>query len=386
MQKPRLLVLVVMTAGAVGCGDDDGNQLADASGPVTGMDAGKPDGGAGEHDAGPHGGDIDAGPSQPSAIDASTRDAAASDAGGAVDQNAQIARGRYITTNLYPCGSCHTPRVMGAPDLTRTFAGVDCWTDTVPADGGVGCLSSRNLTNHITGIKNLSDAELKDLFLKGLRPDGKALHPQMPYAVLGNMSDADASAIVAYLRSLPPVDHMVAANQPPFNEPPTAPAARWPEADIPQPRPDYPDQAAAKRGRYLAGTIGNCLDCHTTRDPVTSRPDTKKTFQGGRTFGTNPVAWAPNLTPHETGIKTWTVEDVLRALKFGEDADQDYSKFCGPMPSGPNGAYGGITDADARDIGHYLLSLPPVDHMVAGDCQPAPDAGAADAGVLDGGS
>ncbi|MEY4513676.1 MAG: hypothetical protein RLZZ450_5798 [Pseudomonadota bacterium] len=372
MPRSNLLIVVLTAASAVGCGDDDTPDKPD-SGVDGGMDAGRPDGGGPTADA-----SIDAGPQPP--LDSGLHDT------GVVPPDVLIARGKYLTTNIYPCGSCHTPRDGGVPDLSRLFSGIDCWTDTVPADGGVGCLSSKNLTNHASGLKNLSDNEVKDLFLKGLQPDGKALHPQMPYAVLGNMNDYDANAIVAYLRSLPPIDHMVAPNQPPFNTPPVAPAARWPEADIPRPRPDYADQAAAQRGRYLAGNIGNCLDCHTTRDPVTNTPITSKTFQGGRTFGNNPTAWAPNITPDATGIKTWTVDDVVRALKFGEDADQGYSKFCGPMPIGPMGAYGGITDGDARDIGHYLLSIPPVEHMVGGDCQPsAPDAGVRDASVADAG-
>ena len=379
MQKAKLLILVLTTASTVGCGDDvnddDFPDNPDTGHP--GMDGGKPDGGGSTSDGG-----MDA------TIKPPMNDGGLADTGTSGNNAALIARGLYLTSSVFPCGNCHTPRRDGGGvDMSRTFGGIDCWTDTVPADGGVGCLSSKNLTNHATGLKNLSDSEVKDLFLKGLQPDGKALHPQMPYAVLGNMNDYDANAIVAYLRSLPPVDHMVAPNQPPFNTPPAAPASRWPEADIPRPRPDYPDQAAALRGRYLAGNIGNCLDCHTTRDPATNTPITSKTFQGGRTFGNNPTAWAPNLTPDATGIKTWTVDDVVRALKFGEDADQGYSKFCGPMPAGPMGAYGGITDSDARDIGHYLLSIPPVEHMVAGDCQPAPaDAGAADAGATDAGA
>jgi mono/diheme cytochrome c family protein len=368
MRQSSLLILVLTTASTIGCGDDDSPDRPD-SGADGGMDAGPADGGGSAKDGG---------------LDATTQpllDSSIHDTGTSGSNEPLIARGRYITTVLYPCGSCHTPRDAGVADLSKLFSGIDCWTDTVPADGGVGCLSSKNLTNHPTGIKNLSDNEVKDLFLRGLQPDGKALHPQMPYAVLGNMNDDDANAVVAYLRSLPPIEHMVAPNQPPFNTPPDAPAPRWPESDIPRPRPEYTNQAAALRGRYLAGNIGNCLDCHTTRDPVTNTPVTSKTFQGGRTFGNNPTAWAPNITPADTGIKTYTVEDVLRALKFGEDADQGYSKFCGPMPAGPTGAYGGLTDDDARDIGHYLLSIPPVEHMVGGDCQP----GVTDAGVRDAG-
>jgi mono/diheme cytochrome c family protein len=306
------------------------------------------------------------------------------DAGNAMDP-AVIERGRYLTTNVFPCGSCHTSR----SEPTKIFAGADCWTDTLPNDPNMGCLSTKNLTNHETGIKNLSLAEMMDLILKGQRPDGKYLHPQMPYSLLGNMREGDAFAMIAYLRSLPAIDHMVSANQAPFNVQPSTPAERWPDALIPAPRPDYPEQSAALNGRYLAGSLGGCMDCHTPRN-TDNTPIKNKAFQGGRRFTTGSVPdayFSPNLTPHATGIAGYSVDDIVRAIKRGEDPNQGYSKLCPPMPSGPMGAYGMMSDADARDIAHYLLSLAPVENMIAVDCQlPAPDAGMPDGGAGDAGS
>jgi hypothetical protein len=131
------------------------------------------------------------------------------------------------------------------------------------------------------------------------------------------------------------------------------------------------------------------MDCHTARD-ANNAPIKAKAFQGGRRFTTASVAdpyFSPNLTPHATGIADYSVDDIVRAIKRGEDKNQGYSKLCPPMPSGPMGAYGGISDADARDIAHYLLSLPPVENMIAVDCQlPPADAGVADGGAGDAGS
>lgn len=118
-----------------------------------------------------------------------------------------VARGKYIVENIAVCGDCHTPRKMdGTFDARKALSGVECFVDADPADDTVGCLSSRNLTSHETGLKNRSDQEIKDMFTKGERPDGKSLHPFMPYWVLGNMSDEDADAIVAYLRTVQGVD------------------------------------------------------------------------------------------------------------------------------------------------------------------------------------
>lgn len=292
----------------------------------------------------------------------------------------QAERGRYLVSHVAACADCHSPRSPdGGFDPARWLSGVDCFIDAVPDDPNVGCLNTRNLTDHETGLRNRTDQEIKDMFLQGVRPDGKALHPMMPYAYFGNMRADDADAIVAYLRTVAGVDHMVERSQPPF-VPPPAPQPRIPEGRIPLPRADYPDPQAAMRGRYLAGNIGACLDCHTRRtdgEPVTL----ETAFAGGGRFtraqlelppSFPDMIYTPNLTPHATGIAGYSVDAIVRALKHGEDPNQPGSKLCPPMPAGPRGPFGGITDADASDIAHYLLSLPPREHAVPEDCAERP--------------
>jgi mono/diheme cytochrome c family protein len=287
-----------------------------------------------------------------------------------------VARGQYLVNVVAACSDCHTPRTeQGGFDQTKLLSGVDCFVDAVPADANAGCLSTGNLTNHETGLRNRSDAEIKDMILNGRRPDGKFLHPIMPYWVLGNMNAADADAIVAYLRTVPAVDHTVTNAQPPFLNPAQAP--RWPDAQIPRPSASYENQQAAERGRYLAGSIGVCMECHTPQE--NDAPIRTKAFQGGRGFpraqlGLPPVfpdvIYTANLTPHATGIQGYTVEDVLRALKHGEDKNQGGTPLCPPMPSGPMGPFKDLTDGDARDIAHYLLSLEPAANAIPNDCLP----------------
>lgn len=312
-----------------------------------------------------------------------------SDAGdGSAD--AMVQRGQYLVEHVTACADCHTPRgENGAFDQTRLLAGVECLAGNAPV-----CLSSANLTNHETGLKNRSDQEVKDMFTRGERPDGTALHPFMPYWVLGNMSTADADAIVAYLRTVPGVDHTIPPNQGPF-APPPEPVPLWPENMIPEPHQDYPDQEAALRGRYLAGQIGVCMECHTPRDDQ-NLPLMEKAFQGGREFpaallglppGFPELIYSANITPDESGISGWAVQDVVNALKLGQDRDQGGIPLCPPMPAGPMGAFGGLTDSDARDIGHYLLSLPPGHNVIPQDCSPPapPDGGTSDASSADAG-
>lgn len=293
-------------------------------------------------------------------------------------------RGRYLVWHVAGCIDCHSPRLTphGAFDPERTLSGNDCFIDVVPTDPAVGCLATANLTHHESGLKNRTDAQIKSMIVEGVRPDGRALHPFMPYPFLANMRDEDVDAVIAYLRTVPGVDHTVARSQPPFL-PPKQPAPRVPDALIPQPRADYPDRDAALRGRYLAGSIGTCLNCHTERGP--RGPNFERAFQGGMSFERGglglgdeypEVIRSSNLTPHATGIGDYSVPDVVRALKHGIDKHQPGTTLCPPMPAGPKDAFGGLTDADASDIGHYLLSLPPGDHAVP-DCRPQSKAPAA---------
>src|SRR4029079_15554247 len=129
-----------------------------------------------------------------------------------------VARGRNIMNVTGACTFCHTPLSPdGTRDLTRLLSGVDCLfdLDTDPLIG-FGCLSSRNLTNDPTGLMNHCDSEIKNAFQNGHRTDGKTLTPVMPYWVFHNMTDLDASAVVAYMRTIPGVNHTVPPNEEPW--------------------------------------------------------------------------------------------------------------------------------------------------------------------------
>src|SRR6185295_8829353 len=106
-----------------------------------------------------------------------------------------VARGQYLVDHVSACPDCHTPRdpATGAPIMERYLSGAECF---VQLDNG-SCLSSRNLTNHETGLMNRSDAEIKRMITDGLRPAAtgdEALFPVMPYYEFHNMSDADLDA------------------------------------------------------------------------------------------------------------------------------------------------------------------------------------------------
>jgi hypothetical protein len=55
-----------------------------------------------------------------------------------------------------------------------------------------------------------------------------------------------------------------------------------------------------------------------------------------------------------------------------EGTDEEGVGICPPMPVGPMGVFGNLTDEDALAIGVYLTTLPPIVNMVTEDCVPPP--------------
>lgn len=323
------------------------------------------------------GDDDDGGTVDAAATDAAAPDARLADAG--PDAQTPASRGAYLVNHVLACGDCHTPRLpSGAPDMTKFLSGVSCFIDIDPGSATAGCISTRNLTNHATGQMTRTDAQLKAMFLDGMRPNGQALHSIMPYYQFHNMTASDADAIVAYLRTVPGVDNTPSANQPPFDQPPPAAATPVDPNTVPMPAAGA-TQASAMRGRYLAGLAGACLECHTPDLPPGSiRPiDMTKPFAGGKDF---PAAllglpsppfpaniYSANLTPHATtGLMGYDAAKIVRVLKQGRDSAN--MGVCPPMPVGPMAAFGGLTDGDAMDIANYILSLPAVNNMIPGTC------------------
>ncbi|HEY5088343.1 MAG TPA: hypothetical protein VIK30_00155 [Polyangia bacterium] len=281
------------------------------------------------------------------------------------------------------CAGCHTPQGGGQ------LSGVDCFVKTAPSttgaagaggngaagagggNGGAGgagvapCLSSANLTNDATGLKNLTDQQIKDAFTKGMDPDatGKYLFATMPYYQFGTLTSADADAIVAYLRTVPAVSHTVQANTAPYDVQPSSP--EWAAVD-PTTLPAAGTATGAANGKYLA-TLA-CATCHTvtvsSANPL--HIDATKAFQGGKLVnttlnGTAKTVQTSNLTPDATGIMGWTTTQVATAITTAKD--NTGATICGMR------ALGNMTTSDATDIGTYLLGIPAVANTITMTCQ-----------------
>ena len=109
-----------------------------------------------------------------------------------------VKRGFYLAT-IGHCMECHTPMDKGHRDFKNALG-----TGGEKFEGPWGVTVSRNITPHKEiGIGAWSDDELKRAITKGVRKDGSKMRPPMGFDWYATMTDADLSAIVAYLRSIP---------------------------------------------------------------------------------------------------------------------------------------------------------------------------------------
>lgn len=108
--------------------------------------------------------------------------------------------GAYLAGPVAHCMECHTTFGPHGPMMdTHLGAGgnvfVGPWGESV----------SPNLTPHEDGIADYTDDEVKAMIRQGVRPSGHPMLPPMGYGYYANMTDEDVTAIVAYLRTLPPL-------------------------------------------------------------------------------------------------------------------------------------------------------------------------------------
>ena len=109
-----------------------------------------------------------------------------------------VARGKYLVEGVAMCGMCHTPRdSSGNLDRSRWLEGAPLWLQPSDPVSGWPLQAPR-----IAGSPPGSDAELISLLTTGIWRTGRPLRPPMPQF---RMTRQDATAVVAYLRSLSPV-------------------------------------------------------------------------------------------------------------------------------------------------------------------------------------
>lgn len=126
----------------------------------------------------------------------------------------KINRGAYMI-ELLGCGSCHTNGAFdGEPDMARGLAGSNtgiAFTNPV-GDEYPGIVYPSNITpDEETGIGSWSDRQITNAIRSGIGRHGDRRIATMPWQGYARLTDEDAAALVAYLRSIQPIKNNVPA-------------------------------------------------------------------------------------------------------------------------------------------------------------------------------
>jgi len=268
-----------------------------------------------------------------------------------------IARGKYLAFGPAHCSACHAPMdKLKAVDAGLEMPLMGGWELNIPP----GTFRAPNLTPDMeTGIGKLTDTEIARVMRHSVGHDGRNIFPFMPFQ---DMSDADLTAIISFLRSQEPVKNAVPRTELSFLGKainafglmkPIGPTETPPSAVTIAPTVAY--------GKYIANSVANCRGCHTNRDLKTGEFIGEE-YAGGLYFEPDPLSEgysfvAPNLTPDkQTGlIAEWEESTFLTRFKNGRVHSGS------PMPWG---AFSRMDTVEIVAIYRYLKSLKPVENKV----------------------
>jgi mono/diheme cytochrome c family protein len=257
----------------------------------------------------------------------------------AASAEVSVERGEYLVRGPAGCGNCHTPMGPQGFIMDQELAGRV--VEENPAFTAVGS----NLTP-AGRIAEWSDAELARAIREGIRPDGTLIGPPMPFAMYKGLGYDDLMSIVAFLRTLPPVENELPASV--YNIP--LPPAYGPPVESVTPPPQG---VTAEYGAYLAGPVAHCMECHTPMGPQGPLLDTDLGRGGFEFHGPWGTSVAPNITNHEDGLAGYTDDQVKAMITQGVHADGRQM-----MPPMPYGYLARMTPEDLDAIVLYLRSLP----------------------------
>jgi mono/diheme cytochrome c family protein len=238
---------------------------------------------------------------------------------------AAITRGQHLAESVSPCVGCHTPNLGG---------------DYLINDPSFVILPAPNLTAGQGGIgATYMDEDWIRAIRHGVAKDGRALLV-MPSHWFNYMNDADLGALIAYLKTVAPVDNEFPPRQPALLPTILVGLGVFPiEPELIAkngPRVDVPVGPTAEYGEYI-GYIAACRDCHGTNLAGSTDPNAPQ---------------GPNITPGG-GFALYEEADFIQLMRTGQAEG-------GRMVSEemPWIEYKGMTDDELKALFAYLKSLP----------------------------
>ena len=233
------------------------------------------------------------------------------------------------------CEACHGEQLQGLVYMDNPAIGQVITPNLTSGQGGIGA--------------NLKDEDLIRAIRHGVRQDGTPLL-FMPSTEFFFMSDSDLGKVLAYIRSMKPVDHEVPPSALSFTGfmvmnitkaitfipaeliPHSQPRSATPEAGV---TPEY--------GAYLSLS---CMVCHGLN------------MSGGEIPGF-PAEWPapPNLTSGKgSRLPSWGEEGFIELMRTGSKHGRAIGAGYMPWKS-----YRHMSDYELRAVYVYLMSLPPKD-------------------------
>ena len=239
-----------------------------------------------------------------------------------------IGRGRHIVDSRAVCKGCHGNDLGGASVID--IAVVAHWV-------------APNLTSGAGSVTKGFTANDWDRAVRhAVRHNGST--SSMPSQDFVNLTDHELSDIVAYIRSVPPVNRDMGAVK--FGPVFAFMIATDPKLlvaytiDHDQPHAVEPplDAPGVELGQHI---VQACRGCHGPQ------------LSGGKMAGDPDMPIVANLTPHATGLKYWSETDFIRALREGKRKDGTAISKMMPWQ-----AYGQMTDTELKAVWAYLQTVP----------------------------
>ena len=260
--------------------------------------------------------------------------------------SALVRRGRDLAA-IGNCSDCHT--VRGG----KAFAG------GLPVPTPFGTIYSSNITPDAeTGIGPWSEAAFRRAMRSGVSRDGKHLYPTFPYDHFTHVSDADDTALYAYLMTRQPVHAPARDNELAFPLNQRFVVAGWKLLFL-RPGAFQPDSARStewNRGAYLVEGLAHCGACHTPRNLLGAERSSER-FAGGKSD--NWQAYAINS--QSPAPVPWNTLALFNYLRQGWHPDHGVAR--GPMAE----VVSNLSSVDAGDV-HAIAT-----YMAGGFGTPTPD-------------
>lgn len=263
-------------------------------------------------------------------------------------------QGHYLAV-LSDCAACHS--TLHRPAYSGGLA----------FETPIGTVFSTNITpDPHYGIGDYSEKDFARAVREGVRKDGSALYPAMPYPSYARMSNKDVHALYLYFHN----GVKPAAIPVPPNKIPWPLSIRWPlhiwrwlfSPDVSSAqratRTQFSDPVLS-RGAYLVEGPGHCGSCHSPRDltmneKALSASDNPAYLSGGQTV----EGWfIPSLRQeNRTGLGRWTEQDIVDFLKTGRSTTG--AAFGGMAPVEEH-SMRKASDSDLHAIARFLMTLQP---------------------------